>query len=119
MSFFKNVCLLKAPQKIDIPYGLILSDITEVCYLAGMVKDDVDTITIPVDTYASNPVRDFEKYLRRHPADMIGISSMTGAYTNALIYAEIAKRHNLYVVLGVIIQQRFRVKCFNPHILMP
>ena len=100
MSIFKNVCLLKAPQKIDIPYGLILSDITEVCYLAGMVKDDVDTITIPVDTYASNPVRDFERYLRRHPADMIGISSMTGAYTNALIYAEIAKRHNLYVVLG-------------------
>lgn len=100
MSYFKNVCLLKAPQKIDIPYGLILSDITEVCYLAGMVKDDVDTITIPVDTYASNPIRDFKKFLKRHPADMIGISSMTGAYSNALIYAEIAKRHNLYVVLG-------------------
>ncbi|MEE9259697.1 MAG: radical SAM protein [Candidatus Scalindua sediminis] len=100
MSYFKNVCLLKAPQKVDIPYGLILSDITEVCYLAGMVKNDVDSITIPVNTYASNPLHDFERYLRTHPADMIGISSMTGAYSNALEYARIAKKYNLYVVLG-------------------
>ncbi len=63
MSYFKNVCLLKAPQKVDIPYGLILSDITEVCYLAGMVKNDVDSITIPVNIYASNPLHDFERYL--------------------------------------------------------
>ncbi|MFQ5964710.1 MAG: B12-binding domain-containing radical SAM protein [Candidatus Scalinduaceae bacterium] len=100
MSYFKNVCLLKAPQKVDIPYGLILSDITEVCYLAAIVKEAVDSITIPVNTYAPNPLRDFKRYLRTYPSDMIGISSMTGAYTNALEYAKIAKEHNLYVVLG-------------------
>ncbi|MDR4497707.1 MAG: B12-binding domain-containing radical SAM protein [Candidatus Scalindua sp.] len=100
MSYFKNVCLLKAPQKVDIPYGLIISDITEVCYLAGMVKDDVDSIAIPVNTYANNPLRDFKRYLNTHSADMIGISAMTGAYSNALEYARIAKEHGLYVVLG-------------------
>ena len=100
MSYFKNVCLLKAPQKVDIPYGLILSDITEVCYLAGMVKNDVDSITIPVNTYSPDPLRDLKRYLRSRPADMIGISSMTGAYSNALKYARIAKEHGLYVVLG-------------------
>lgn len=100
MSYFKNVCLLKAPQKIDIPYGLILSDITEICYLAGMVKDDVDSIAIPIDTYGTNPLRDFQKYLKKRPTDMVGISSMTGAYSNALKYARIAKEKGLYVVLG-------------------
>ncbi|MFQ5963954.1 MAG: B12-binding domain-containing radical SAM protein [Candidatus Scalinduaceae bacterium] len=100
MSYFKNVCLLKSPQKVDIPQALILSDLIEICYLAGMVKNDVDSINIPVNIYATNPLHDFERYLKTHPADMIGISSMTGAYTNALEYAKIAKKHNLYVVLG-------------------
>ncbi|GJQ57251.1 MAG: radical SAM protein [Candidatus Scalindua sp. AMX11] len=100
MTYFKNVCLLKAPQKVDIPYGLIISDITEVCYLAGMVKDDVDTITVPVDTYSHNPLRAFKRYLSRHTADFIGLSAMTGAYSNALEYAKIAKEHGLYVVIG-------------------
>ena len=85
---------------MDIPYTGTVSDLTEICYLAGMVKNDVDSITIPVDTYSLNPLDDFEKYLSTHPADMIGLSSMTGAYTNALEYAKIAKKHNLYVVMG-------------------
>lgn len=100
MSYFKNVCLLKSQQKYDIPQAVILSDLIEICYLAGMVKDDVDSVTIPVDIYASNPFHDFERYLRTHRADIIGISSMTGAYSNALKYAKIAKKHNLFVVLG-------------------
>jgi anaerobic magnesium-protoporphyrin IX monomethyl ester cyclase len=100
MSYFKNVCLLKSPQKFDIPQAIILSDLIEICYLAGMVQGDVDSINIPVNIYASNPFHDFERYLRTHRADIIGISSMTGAYNNALEYAKIAKKHNLYVVLG-------------------
>ncbi len=100
MSYFKNVCLLKSPQKYDIPQAIILSDLIEICYMAGMVKGDVDSINIPVNIYASNPIHDFERYLRTHRADIIGISSMTGAYSNALEYAKIAKKNNLYVVLG-------------------
>ncbi len=100
MSYFKNVCLLKSPQKFDIPQAIILSDLIEICYLAGMVKGDVDSINIPINIYASNPFHDFERYLRTHRADIIGISSMTGAYSNALEYAKIAKKDNLYVVLG-------------------
>ena len=100
MSYFRNVCLLKSPQKGDIPYTLGLSDLTEICYLAGMVKNDVDSITIPVNINEIDPLRDFEKYLKSHTADMIGISSMTGAYINALEYAKVAKKHNLFVVLG-------------------
>ena len=100
MSFFKNVCLIKSQQRLDVPYALTVSDLTEICYLAGMVKNDVDSITIPVDTYSLNPLDDFGEYLSTHPADMIGLSSMTGAYTNALQYAKIAKKHNLYVAMG-------------------
>ncbi|MCK5205750.1 MAG: hypothetical protein KAR15_17835, partial [Desulfobacterales bacterium] len=70
MSYFKNVCLIKSQQKLDVPYALTVSDLTEICYLAGMVKNDVDSITIPVDTYSLNPLDDFEKYLSTHPADM-------------------------------------------------
>ena len=65
-----------------------------------MVQEDVDSIAIPVNTYASDPIRDFKRYLKTHPTDMIGISSMTGAYSNALKYARIAKEHGLFVVLG-------------------
>lgn len=100
MSYFRNVCVLKSPQKVDAPYALTVSDLIETCYLAGMVKNDVESISIPIDIYAQNPLLDFEKYLSIHPADMIGISTMTGAFTNALKYAEIAKKHNLYVVMG-------------------
>jgi len=100
MSYFKNVCLLKSPQKSEIPYALVLSDLTEICYLAGMVKNDVDSITIPVNINEIDPLRDFERYLKTHTADMIGISAMTGAYINALEYAKVAKRHNLFVVFG-------------------
>jgi magnesium-protoporphyrin IX monomethyl ester (oxidative) cyclase len=100
MSYFENVCLIKSPQKVDIPYSLIVSDLTEICYLAGMVKNDVDSITIPVNINEINPFRDFERYLGTHKADMVGISSMTGAYNNALEFAKIAKKHYLYVVMG-------------------
>ncbi len=100
MSYFKNVCLIKSPQKLNIPHILNVSDLTEICYLAGMVKNDVDSITIPVNINEINPFRDFERYLRTHKADMVGISSMTGAYNNALEFAKIAKKHHLYVVMG-------------------
>jgi hypothetical protein len=97
MSYFKNVCLIKSPQKVDIPYTVASSDFTEICYLAGMVKNDVDSITIPVNTSEINPFRDFERYLGTHKADIVGISTMTEAYNNALEYAKIAKKHHLYV----------------------
>ena len=100
MSYFNNVCLIKSPQKVDTQHAVSISDLTEICYLAGMVKNDVDSITIPVSIIGINPFRDFERYLRTHKADMVGISSMTGAYNNALEFAKIAKKHHLYVVMG-------------------
>ncbi|MCP5006054.1 MAG: B12-binding domain-containing radical SAM protein [Planctomycetes bacterium] len=100
MSYFKNICLIKSPQKVDVPYSLIVSDLTELCYLAAMVKNDVDSITFPVNINEVNYFHYFEKYLKHHKADMVGISTMTGAYKNALEFARIAKKHNVYVVMG-------------------
>ena len=39
MSYFNNICLLKAPQAFDIPHPQDVSDLTEICYLAGMIED--------------------------------------------------------------------------------
>lgn len=74
MSYFKNVCLIKSPQKVDTHHSVSISDLTEICYLAGMVKNDVDSITIPVDIIKINPFRDFERYLRTHKAAYYSIS---------------------------------------------
>jgi len=44
MSYFKDICLLKAPQYFELPHPFVVSDLTELCYLASVVKDDVNSI---------------------------------------------------------------------------
>ena len=100
MSYFRNVCLLKAPQAFDIPRPQDISDLTEICYLAGMIKNDVDNVTIPVDFYRSDDYRNFINFLKATPVDLVAISSMTGAFNNAMKLAEIAKKFDKYVVMG-------------------
>jgi magnesium-protoporphyrin IX monomethyl ester (oxidative) cyclase len=100
MSYFRNICLLKAPQAFDIPNPQGVSDLTEICYLAAVVKEHVDTVSIPVDFYGSDPYGKFEQCLKTTPFDLVAISAMTGAVNNALRLAEIAKRFDKYVVLG-------------------
>jgi magnesium-protoporphyrin IX monomethyl ester (oxidative) cyclase len=100
MSYFENVCLLKAPQAFDIPHAQDVSDLTEICYLAGMIEKDVKSVSIPIDFYSIDPYEDFRKYLRENPTDLVGISSMTGAFNNALKLAQLAKSFDKYVVMG-------------------
>jgi magnesium-protoporphyrin IX monomethyl ester (oxidative) cyclase len=100
MSYFRNVCLLKAPQAFDIPHPQDISDLTEICYLAGMIKNDVDNVTIPVDFHRSDDYRNFINFLKATPVDLVAISSMTGAFNNAIKLAEIAKKFDKYVVMG-------------------
>ncbi len=100
MAQFKNICLLKAPQALDLPDAQNLSDLTELCYLAGNIKENVESVSIPVDFYRKNDFERFIKFLKKNPVDLVGISTMTGAYNNALKLAEIAKRFDKYVVFG-------------------
>lgn len=100
MSYFRNVCLLKAPQAFDIPHPQDISDLTEICYLAGMIKNDVDNVTIPVDFYKRDDYRNYINFLKATPVDLVAISSMTGAFSNAVKLAEIAKKFDKYVVMG-------------------
>ena len=100
MGHFKHVCLLKAPQVFDIPHAQDVSDLTEICCLAGAVENEVESVSIPVDFYSRDPYGQLASFLKGHPVDLVGISTMTGAYNNALRLAEIAKRADAYVVMG-------------------
>lgn len=100
MGYFKNICLLKAPQYFDNPFPQFLSDITEVCYLASMVEKEVDTVSIPPDYFNTSVFESFTAFLKNNPVDLAGISSMTGGFNNALKLAEIAKKYDKYVVVG-------------------
>lgn len=100
MAYFNDICFLKAPQAFDIPHPQDVSDLTEICYLASAVEKDVNSVKIPVDFHGEAAFEDFDKYLKTHTVDLVGISSMTGAFKNAIRLAEIAKRASKYVVMG-------------------
>ncbi len=100
MSYFNNISLLKVPQAFDIPHPQDVSDLTEICYLAAMIVDDVDDVNIPVDFYSKKAFEDFSRFLKSSRTDLVGISSMTGAFNNALELAKIAKKYDKYVVMG-------------------
>ncbi len=100
MGHFENICLLKAPQYFENPHPFAGSDLTEICYLASVVESDVNSVAIPGDYYNSRIYKTFETHLKTHPVDLVGISSLTGAFNNALRLAELAKQHDKYVVMG-------------------
>lgn len=100
MSYFKNLALLKAPLGYDIPQPQFVSDLIELCNLAAVVEKEVDSVSIPVDFYDDAAFEDFGAYLKKHPVDLVAISSITGAFNNALKLAEMAKRADKFVVMG-------------------
>lgn len=98
-SYFKRVALIKAHQKLE-PDRTFSSDLTELCHLGAFIEKDVDLVTIPVNPYARNPFKDFEKSLKRERFDLVGISSMTSGYLNAREYARMAHEAGAYVLMG-------------------
>jgi magnesium-protoporphyrin IX monomethyl ester (oxidative) cyclase len=100
MAYFNNICLVKAPQTYELPFSINVPDLTELCYLAAMVEKDVDSILMP-ENYSNRHLYDsFSMLLRKNHIDLVGISSLTGAYNNALRLAKIAKENGKYVVMG-------------------
>jgi anaerobic magnesium-protoporphyrin IX monomethyl ester cyclase len=100
MGYFKNICLIKAPQTYELPFSINVPDLTELCYLAAMVEKNVDSISMP-ENYMNQRIYDsFSALLKKNRIDLVGISSLTGAYNNALRLAKIAKENGKYVVMG-------------------
>ncbi len=100
MTAFKHLSLVKAHPLYNIPFPQDLADLTELCYLAAAVRDVTERVSIPVSPDAPAPLRDFDRHLLRERPDIVGISTMTGSYSNALRLAEKAKRAGAYVVMG-------------------
>lgn len=100
MSYFNRVALLKAPLVYDVPQPQYVSDLIEICQLAAVIEEDVESVRIPVDFYSDTAFDDFNAFLKKESVDLVGISTITGAYNNALKLAEMAKRAGKYVVMG-------------------
>ena len=100
MSYFKRVAILKAHQKLEPPADVYSSDLVEIAYLGAYIQNDVEYVTIPVSPYDKNPLKVFEKSLKRDNFDLVGISTMTGGYNSAKEYASLARQAGAYVVMG-------------------
>ncbi|MBL6955793.1 MAG: B12-binding domain-containing radical SAM protein [Chlorobium phaeobacteroides] len=100
MAYFNHVSLVEAPQSACVPFPQYISDIIGICYLAAAVKNDVETLSIPENYYNAGIFTSFERLLKKQPAEIVGISSMTGAFSNAVRLAEIARKHGAFVVMG-------------------
>jgi anaerobic magnesium-protoporphyrin IX monomethyl ester cyclase len=100
MSYFQNICLIEAPHVSKAPHAQASSDLTQLCYLAGAVHEQAETVFIPLDYFSRNPVDDLKTHLKCHATDLVGISTMSGAFNNALRLARVAKSRGTYVVLG-------------------
>jgi magnesium-protoporphyrin IX monomethyl ester (oxidative) cyclase len=100
MAFFRNICLVEAPQTFVTPFPRFITDCIGVCYLAAAVEDIAESLVIPDNYYNELLPDSFAKLLQRRPVDLVAISSMTGGFNNAVRLAEIAKRNGAFVVMG-------------------
>ena len=100
MSHFKRIALVKSNQILEPPEHTYVSDLTELCYLGAQVDKDVELVNIPVSPYTRNPLKAFEKSLKRDKYDFVGISSMTAGYKSAREYARIARQAGAHVSMG-------------------
>jgi magnesium-protoporphyrin IX monomethyl ester (oxidative) cyclase len=100
MAFFKNICLIEAPQAVISPFPRYISDCIGICYLAAAVEHDVESLVIPENYYNDGLYDSFRALLKQQPVDLVAISSMTGCFNNAVRLAEIAKEHGVFVVMG-------------------
>jgi magnesium-protoporphyrin IX monomethyl ester (oxidative) cyclase len=100
MAFFKNICLIEAPQVVVTPFPRFITDCIGICYLAAAVEDIVDSLVIPENYYNEGLFDSFRSLLKTRTIDLVAISSMTGGFNNAVRLARIAKEHGKYVVMG-------------------
>ncbi len=100
MAYFKHICLVEAPQTIITPFPRFISDSIGVCYLAAAVQHDVESLVIPDNYYNNQIFESLRSLLKRRPVDLVAISSMTGAFNQAVQLAQIAKESGAVVVMG-------------------
>ncbi|PWW81694.1 methylase [Prosthecochloris marina] len=100
MAYFNHVCLVEAPQAASFPFPQYVSDIIGICSLAASIEGDVESLVIPDNYYNSALFDSFERLLKRHRIELVGISSMTGGFNNAKRLAEIARTQGAFVVMG-------------------
>lgn len=100
MAYYRNICFVEAPQAIVTPFPRYISDCIGVCYLAAAVEDIVDSMAMPENYYNEGIFDSFERLLKQRAFDLVAISSMTGAFNNAVRLAQIARKHGVTVVMG-------------------
>ncbi len=104
MVYFNNVVLVKAEiECFDVTF---FEANIPICYLGAVIKDHVNSVSMPIDMRIDlKPYDKFEKHLIRmerenRKCDLVGISTMTASFPNAIKLAKIAKKHGAFVVLG-------------------
>jgi anaerobic magnesium-protoporphyrin IX monomethyl ester cyclase len=106
MAYFNNVVLVKAEVEFfDVSF---FEANIPLCYLGAIIKDHVNSVSIPIDMRIDpSPIsfKKFEKHLvnmekQGNKCDLVGISTMTASFPNAIKLAKIAKNHGAYVVAG-------------------
>ncbi len=100
MAYFRNICLVEAPQTIITPFPRFITDCIGVCYLAAAVEHDVETLVMPDNFYNEGIFESMRTLLKNKPVDLVAISSMTGAFNQAERLARIAKEFGAFVVMG-------------------
>ncbi len=100
MMGFGSVALLQAHQRLPAVHDYYVPDLVELCGLAAMVRDTVDDLSIPLAPTDRAPFAAFERFMRRRRPQLVGVSVFTAGARSAAGYAEIAKRHGAFVVLG-------------------
>ena len=104
MAYFKNVILIKA--EADCFDASFFEANISICYLGAVVKDYVDSVIMPMDMRIDlEPFEKFENHLAKmtnegNKCDIVGISTMTASFPNAVKLAKIAKKYGAYVVMG-------------------
>ncbi|MCJ7651175.1 MAG: cobalamin-dependent protein, partial [Candidatus Lokiarchaeota archaeon] len=104
MVYFKNIILVKA--ECDYFDASFFEANIPLCYLSAVIKEYVNSVAMPIDMRIDlKPFEKFENYLIQmekegKKCDLVGISTMTASFPNAIILASIAKKHSAYVVVG-------------------
>ena len=104
MVYFKNIILVKA--ECDYFDASFFEANIPLCYLSAVIKDHVNYVKMPIDMRIDlNPYEKFEDYLIKmenygKKCDLVGISTMTASFPNAILLAKIAKKYGAYVVVG-------------------
>ena len=104
MAYFKNVILVKAEANF-FDASFFEANIP-ICYLGAVIKDHVNSVIMPMDMRIDlKPFEKFEKHLVKmkkegNKCDLVGISTMTTSFPNAVKLAKIAKKYGAYVVMG-------------------